>query len=265
MIRCWLPVLLSVSVLACGCSRSVDWLDSRDRAEPLLKRARMKRNEGDIDGAIALYREALQTDQRMVLASLDLALLLHDEKKDYLGAVCLYSRYLDARPDTDKSEMISKRRQLALQSFVTSRAGSSGVASATDSAEQERKENTQLAAALQRARKEQEVARDATARADRLAQKNGELQSAVRRLQGELEQLKAMRSTARASAPQRVPGPLQQHVRKRTYEVMPGDSLSSIASAVYGDGGKWRTIYDANRDVLGDSRRLKVGQVLVIP
>ena len=51
----------------------------------------------------------------------------------------------------------------------------------------------------------------------------------------------------------------------RTHTVATGESLSTIAKNYYGDEGKWRTIYDANRDVVKDPDRLKQGMKLVIP
>jgi len=59
----------------------------------------------------------------------------------------------------------------------------------------------------------------------------------------------------------RVPSPDMD----RTYTVQRGDSLSKIAYKVYGDATQWRTIQDANRNTLGDSVNVRVGQVLVIP
>jgi nucleoid-associated protein YgaU len=52
----------------------------------------------------------------------------------------------------------------------------------------------------------------------------------------------------------------------KTYTVKKGDSLWKIAKRVYGDGGKWRTIYDANKKVIGKNPNLIYpGQKLVIP
>lgn len=52
----------------------------------------------------------------------------------------------------------------------------------------------------------------------------------------------------------------------RSYTVVKGDSLSKIAKALYGNAGKWRTIYDANKAVIGDNPDLiKPGQVFIIP
>jgi nucleoid-associated protein YgaU len=53
---------------------------------------------------------------------------------------------------------------------------------------------------------------------------------------------------------------------ERTYTVVKGDSLSKIAQHFYGNAGKWRMIYDANKAVVGDNPDLiKPGQILVIP
>lgn len=51
-----------------------------------------------------------------------------------------------------------------------------------------------------------------------------------------------------------------------TYKVQPGDYLVKIAQEVYGNGHKWRKLYEANRQVIGDNPNLILpGQVLTIP
>lgn len=49
------------------------------------------------------------------------------------------------------------------------------------------------------------------------------------------------------------------------YTIRPGDNLSSVAAAKYGDSRLWIKIYSANRDKLSTPNDLVVGQVLVIP
>lgn len=50
------------------------------------------------------------------------------------------------------------------------------------------------------------------------------------------------------------------------YEVKPGDSLWAIAKLQYGNGGRWRDIYDANKETIGPSPDLILpGQKLVLP
>jgi nucleoid-associated protein YgaU len=51
----------------------------------------------------------------------------------------------------------------------------------------------------------------------------------------------------------------------RTYTVVQGDSLSKIAKHHYGDASKWRTIYEANRDLIKDPDLIYPGQSFRIP
>ena len=58
----------------------------------------------------------------------------------------------------------------------------------------------------------------------------------------------------------------QSQQTQREYEVKKGDSLSKIAKAVYGDMHRWKDIYDANRERIGDNPDLiQPGWTLRIP
>lgn len=50
-----------------------------------------------------------------------------------------------------------------------------------------------------------------------------------------------------------------------TYPVKKGDCLWNIAKAIYGDGSKWKVIYEANKDKITNPNLIYVGQVLTIP
>ncbi|WP_207782221.1 LysM peptidoglycan-binding domain-containing protein [Phytoactinopolyspora limicola] len=53
---------------------------------------------------------------------------------------------------------------------------------------------------------------------------------------------------------------------RRRHTVAKGDTLSKIAAKFYGDAHQWRSIYAANRDVIGpDPDVIRVGQKLTIP
>ena len=51
----------------------------------------------------------------------------------------------------------------------------------------------------------------------------------------------------------------------RQYTVKAGDSLSKIAQREYGDGSKWKAIYEANRGTIKDPDLIHPGQELTIP
>jgi nucleoid-associated protein YgaU len=53
-----------------------------------------------------------------------------------------------------------------------------------------------------------------------------------------------------------------------SYTVKAGDTLTSIAEKIYGEGSKstFQDIYQANKDLIGaDPNQIKVGMVLKIP
>ena len=51
----------------------------------------------------------------------------------------------------------------------------------------------------------------------------------------------------------------------RTYTVVAGDSLSKIAKKIYGDAGRWKEIFEANKDKIKNPDLIHPGQVLNIP
>ena len=51
----------------------------------------------------------------------------------------------------------------------------------------------------------------------------------------------------------------------RSHTVAGGDTLAGIAKKYYGKSGEWPKIAEANKDVLPDPKKLKIGTVLKIP
>lgn len=52
---------------------------------------------------------------------------------------------------------------------------------------------------------------------------------------------------------------------ERTYVVKKGDNLSKIAKEVYGNAGRWKEIYKANKDRIKDPNLIRPGWKLRIP
>lgn len=51
----------------------------------------------------------------------------------------------------------------------------------------------------------------------------------------------------------------------QTYTVVKGDSLSKIAKHFYGDAGRWKQIYEANKDTIKNPDLIYPGQTFKIP
>ena len=49
------------------------------------------------------------------------------------------------------------------------------------------------------------------------------------------------------------------------HEVVQGDTLSKISEKYYGDANLYPQIFEANRDILTDPNKIKIGQKLRIP
>ena len=57
----------------------------------------------------------------------------------------------------------------------------------------------------------------------------------------------------------------QLHIPAMTCTAKKKDDLKSLAKKYYGSESKWRQIYEANRDVIPKSKKIKTGVTLVIP
>ena len=53
--------------------------------------------------------------------------------------------------------------------------------------------------------------------------------------------------------------------RPLTYTIRPGESLSEIAQRLLNSAGRWKQLYELNRDVLSDPNEIRAGTVITIP
>lgn len=237
--RACVPAVLVMLSLA-GCSRGVAWMDKQDQEMPLVQRAAARAAEGDVESAIRLYMKALDQVPGAARAHLDLAFLLQDTRKDYIGAIYHYHRYLDLRPDTEKRALVEERVRKAEQMFVADIAGPDRMADKVEALE---RENEVLHVQVGELRK-------------RVIQRT----SAV--VTPEAEAVEAQQAAAAVTRPVHIAG---RAAAVNTYQVKRGDTLTSIAADIYGDGNRWKEIQMANSDILGNASQVKVGQILVLP
>ena len=87
-----------------GCSQAVDTPSSSVRAN-----AMEDYQAGRFDAAIAGFEHVLKSDPKDYLAHFQLATLLQEQRKDYLGAIVHFRLYLDLRPADDKTTLAADR------------------------------------------------------------------------------------------------------------------------------------------------------------
>jgi len=254
-IRCLIGrTLLLVVTLACGCSQKIARQEDREVSEPIIQKARSRAESGDIDSALRLYLAALDANPRLARAHLDMAILWHDYKKDYVRAIYDYQRYLEMRPATEKRQMIEGRIRAAGQMYAAT------VLRPNRFVEENlalRQENSELRNTIDSLRQERE---DFKHKYEQASEQMEMGSGGVRPLDVSATNLPVSDMLVVSHAAR-----TNETVKPRAYRVRPGDTLSSIAMDFYQDGYQWNKIYEANRQLLAESKTLKVGQLLVIP
>ena len=133
----------------------------------------------------------------------------------------------------------------------------------------EAQQKAEQARRLEEAKKKAEQARlqrEESARRQAEKAEQGKVLSAAEALQQKAEAMKreaeaierqaeAMKAAAQGTA----------EAADTVYVVKPGDTLSGIAKAVYGKAGRWREIFEANRDIINNPNLIRPGWKLRIP
>lgn len=79
-------------------------------------------------------------------------------------------------------------------------------------------------------------------------------------------QITVNKTTKKASVEKQKTARVNNKSIPKTYKVKEGDCLYNIAKKFYGDGEKWKKIYDTNKKIIGSNPNLiKAGKVLTIP
>ncbi len=104
------PVMMLVGLAAAvmvGCKdESAADAERLERAGALFEEALTAEANGELSKAELLYTQVLRGDATNASAHLNLAMLLHEQKKDYVGAIHHYQSYLDLQPEAEKVPMV---------------------------------------------------------------------------------------------------------------------------------------------------------------
>jgi len=231
-------LFITCALLLTGCGKSGAQLDSADEKDARVRKGLELVQQKDWDGAIKQFDAALVKKPELGRPDLELALIYHQQKKNYVRAIDHYERYLEKRPLTEKRALI----QEWIKQAKVSLAGEVGGAGSDVSEELVRltRENSML-------RRQLETAGGAS-----------------------VANVKTLLTEPPPARPAPVAAPVEVKPAApvqptRTYTVRAGDTLSRIAGSVYGDTAQWKKIYEANREQMKNDSDIKVGQTLVIP
>ncbi len=227
----YIPLCITLLAL-CGCGKDAKSTEAKEERNPLIKQGHAYMEIKDYDKAEDAFNKAIENDPHMARPYLDLATIYHQHKPDYISSIFYYKRYLELRPDSEKSEFIQEqieKVQIALANAILTQ---SGAVRAIQELKQLRKENADL---------KQQLAGRPKASPQPVSKKSV---------------TQTVPKSAKPDAP--------AEVTHQIYTVVAGDNLTKIAKKFYGDG-EYEAIYQANRDRMKSPGDLRVGQTLIIP
>lgn len=103
-------MLCAAALAGAGCDDDgVSERERSERSDALFAEAMAAEGRGDVAGAETLYRRLLTQNGAMASAHLNLAILQHDARKNYVEAIHHYQAYLDLQPESEKAGMVRER------------------------------------------------------------------------------------------------------------------------------------------------------------
>ena len=258
-------------LLAAGCDVSAGRGVSPDQSRP-MREALAAERIGEFDKALVHYDEVIALYPRYAMPYLQIAIILHEKKKNYIGAIYNYDKYTHlAEPGRDGGNIaiVSNRMAKARQLLIAQCAKTISNGSAD--------RNVQMLSNIARLN---EKVSQLEGDKRKLAESNDVLRAEIvardNRITRQALLIERMKSSTGADAPKsgrNLAGIVQYQTfdnedgtktSVQTYEVKSGDTLSRIAEIAYGDASKWPRIKKANPDKIKDDR-VRPGDVLIIP
>jgi hypothetical protein len=227
-------IICSLFLTGCG-PKSGAALDTADEKDSRVRKGLELAQQKNWDEAVRQFEAALLKKPELGRPDLELAMIYHQQKKNYVRAVYHYECYLEKRPLTDKRALI----QEWIKQAKVSLAGEVGGA------------GSEIAEELVRLTRENNLLRK------QLDAGGGSAPAAT--------SVKTLLTTPPPARPEPAPTDTRKPEPARTYQVRAGDTLSRISASVYGNTAQWQKIYEANRDQMKNETDLKIGQSLVIP
>lgn len=239
---------------------------------------------GEFQKAVQHYESALDGTMLTAEAHYRLGLVYEDKLKNNVAALHHFERYLELAP---QGQFATDVRGYAerLRLVIASRLAEGTVVPARE-ATRLKNENLELRQEIAELREQQGKAKATAARAIAAPSPaarpmfagipegtppplppEATPQPEIRRALPATAALPVAVPTAPAQSvpPAATPTPTAAPAAPQSHTVVSGDTLSKIARKYYGSSGDWQQIAEANKAILPDPTKLKVGMVLTIP
>tara|TARA_B100001248_G_scaffold262589_1_gene259780 strand:+ start:81013 stop:81741 length:729 start_codon:yes stop_codon:yes gene_type:complete len=232
-----LPVLALYLGLACGCRFGEDVDTVSEVEEKHYLRAQRLLKEGRNNEALAAFLKVVEKRSEAPESHLEVGQLYLRHLGDPVTSIYHFRKYLEYRSDSEQSSLVRQLIETAQKEFARKLPGRLYAQEVDrldmlDLVEQLRDENLQLKRELS-------------------AVKSGTLRLA--------------KTETVEKRFQYGPQVVEELPQPKTYIVEGGDTLSRISTKVYGNPGRWKEIFEANRGLLNSPHDLRSGQELEIP
>ncbi|MEE9368810.1 MAG: LysM peptidoglycan-binding domain-containing protein [Pontiella sp.] len=241
MRKIYIPLFVALLAIT-GCGKNIQSMEEREERDPFVKSGQAYMEEGKWDEAVAAFKQALENEPLMARPHLDLALIYQQHKVNYIHAIYHYDRYIELRPDAEKTQFIEEQKLKVAQALANTLINNSPEV--------------------------KQVVQDR----NQLIKQNAELKAQLASALNGGKTISTSTPTVTKTATETIPKSVAQAAPKsnstpkhQIYHVVAGDNLTKIATKFYGDSADWEIILEANKDTLKAPRDLKVGQTLVIP
>lgn len=127
MKRCDILFAAALLFAFAGCDGSTSAEYRQERSDENYQRGVNEYRAGRIDEAVKYLSEAIRSSPANASARFQMAVILQEAKKDYLGALCNYTEYIRIAEDRDKASIARDRKIICEKLLLAALAADNGI------------------------------------------------------------------------------------------------------------------------------------------
>jgi tetratricopeptide (TPR) repeat protein len=189
MMKMMTALTLMMAASACDYAQKREF--RHERKDSRYQSAMADYRAGRLDRAMASFAEILKDDPANASARFQLACLLQDAKRDYLGAYCQYREYLLQQPDSERSKLAEDRLAVCEREMVLKLADKHGITSGKVYADEIGKLKAQL---VESEKKSGELEKELQSSMDKVASLEDDRKRLVQAVRGETDTEKDLKA-----------------------------------------------------------------------